>query len=54
MSDEEHSGSEFYYPVVENKGHETVFCQFNEVQYDDLVYSCMLSELNSSVMLTEI
>ena len=36
MSDEEHSESEFYYPEVENEGYETVFCQFNEVQSNDL------------------
>ena len=48
MSDEEQSGSEFYFLEVENEGYETVFCQFNEVQYNDnLVYSCMRFELNS-------
>jgi hypothetical protein len=37
-SDEEHCESEFYYPEVENEGYETVFCQLDEVQYDNLVY----------------
>ena len=48
MSDEKHSGSEFYFLEVENDGYETVFCQFNEVLYNvNLVYSCMRFELNS-------
>jgi hypothetical protein len=39
MSDEEHCGSEFHYPEVENERYETVFYQFNEVQYDNLCLS---------------
>ena len=38
MSDDEHCESEFYYREVENKGYETVSCQFNDVQYNNLVF----------------
>jgi hypothetical protein len=45
MSDEEHCESEFYYPEIENEGYESVFCQFNEVQYNNVVYSYISFEL---------
>ena len=37
---------------IKNEGYETVFCQFNEVQYNNLLHSCMsfeLIELTSTV-----
>jgi hypothetical protein len=31
MNDEVHSESGFYYPVFDNEGDETAFCQFNDI-----------------------